>query len=556
MFAWKRWGSSLVFIASTCGGMTHYSQAAEFSPADRDSIIQRQRGMLEQAQQQREALENQISLPTLPSPTRDLSGEACQKVHQIILQGVGSLSWSVQEQLVFPFRGRCLTLANINQLVRETTNAYLQRGFVTSQAYLKAQDISSGVLIISVSEGRIGSITLDGKETLALKMAFAGLIGRVLNLRDIEQGMEQLNRLPSQQVNIDIQPDLRPGYSNVVLLRVSKRFPLTLSLGADNSGQKSTGTGQMNVGVTLDNPLRLADQWAFSVARNSHFNHNHRSRSFSGSMSLPYGYWQVGYHYAWSDFFQAIPFNQATYRYQGDSQTHRLSANRTLFRDGTRKFGIDIELTRRRTENRLAGERLAVSSPTISSLSFGGNYSAVLGQGYLTFNPTISHGLSMLGATTDDPQYRDLPRSKFRKFSLSTSYFHPLVSSLSYLASAYGQTTPDNLYSSERISVGGQYSVRGFREQYLTGNRGAYWRNELSWQPGLGDLTIIGAMDSGWVQGRAGRIDGGNVTGAAVGAVINNRWFGQSFIFGKPLRYPESLQPDRWVAYWQATVTL
>lgn len=275
----------------------------------------------------------------------------------------------------------------------------------------------------------------------------------------------------------------------------------------------------MNVGVTLDNPLRLADQWAFSVARNSHFNHNHRSRSFSGSMSLPYGYWQVGYHYAWSDFFQAIPFNQATYRYQGDSQTHRLSANRTLFRDGTRKFGIDIGLTRRRTENRLAGERLAVSSPTISSLSFGGNYSAVLGQGYLTFNPTISHGLSILGATADDPQHRDLPRSKFRKFSLSTSYFHPLVSSLSYLASAYGQTTPDNLYSSERISVGGQYSVRGFREQYLTGNRGAYWRNELSWQPGSGDLTLFGAMDSGWVQGRAGRIDGGNVTGAAVGAM-------------------------------------
>ncbi|HHQ4307746.1 TPA: ShlB/FhaC/HecB family hemolysin secretion/activation protein [Serratia fonticola] len=556
MFAWKRSVSSLVFIASTCGGMTHYSQAAEFSPADRDSIIQRQRGMLEQAQQQREALENQVSLPTLPSPTPDLSGEACQKVHQIILQGVGSLSWSVQEQLVFPFRGRCLTLANINQLVRETTNAYLQRGFVTSQAYLKAQDISGGVLIISVSEGRIGSITLDGKETLALKMAFAGLIGRVLNLRDIEQGMEQLNRLPSQQVNIDIQPDLRPGYSNVVLLRVSKRLPLSLSLGADNSGQKSTGTGQMNVGMTLDNPLHLADQWAFSVACNSHFNHNHRSRSFSGSMSLPYGYWQVGYHYAWSDFFQAIPFNQATYRYQGDSQTHRLSANRTLFRDGTRKFGIDIGLTRRRTENRLAGERLAVSSPTISSLSFGGNYSAVLGQGYLTFNPTISHGLSILGATADDPQHRDLPRSKFRKFSLSTSYFHPLVSSLSYLASAYGQTTPDNLYSSERISVGGQYSVRGFREQYLTGNRGAYWRNELSWQPGSGDLTLFGAMDSGWVQGRAERIDGGNVTGAAVGAVINSRWFGQSFTFGKPLRYPESLQPDRWVAYWQATVTL
>lgn len=35
------------------------------------------------------------------------------------------------------------------------------------------------------------------------------------------------------------------------------------------------------------------------------------------------------------------------------------------------------------------------------------------------------------------------------------------------------------LYANERLSLGGQYSVRGFKEQYLTGNRGGYWRNEL-----------------------------------------------------------------------------
>ncbi|MEX0631467.1 ShlB/FhaC/HecB family hemolysin secretion/activation protein [Serratia ureilytica] len=64
--------------------------------------------------------------------------------------------------------------------------------------------------------------------------------------------------------------------------------------------------------------------------------------------------------------------------------------------------------------------------------------------------------------------------------------------SLYYLTSAYGQTSADNLYAGERISIGGQYSVRGFKEQYLTGNRGAYWRNELNWQwqtlPGLGSF--------------------------------------------------------------------
>ncbi|MEX0631464.1 hypothetical protein M8494_02635 [Serratia ureilytica] len=67
--------------------------------------------------------------------------------------------------------------------MRETTNAYLQRGYVTSQAWLQEQDISRGVLTVSASEGRIESITQNGEQTLALKMAFPGLVGDVLNLR-------------------------------------------------------------------------------------------------------------------------------------------------------------------------------------------------------------------------------------------------------------------------------------------------------------------------------------------------------------------------------------
>lgn len=559
MCAWKPRFRILALIV--CGCFFSVTQAAEpSSPADRDSINQQQKMLLEQAQQQREALQNNVSLPALPLPAPSAAGEACQHVRQIRFQGAEHLSWSVKARLAKPYQGRCLTLSAINRLVRETTNAYLQRGYVTSQAYLQEQDISTGMLTISASEGRVESITLDGESRLALGMAFPGMAGEVLNLRDIEQGMEQLNRLPSLQVSIDIQPGTHSGYSKVVLRRGSARLPVAISFSADNSGQKSTGTGQINVGVTLDNPLYFADQWSLSATRNDDFSRNHRSRSLNGGVTLPYGYWLFSYQYAWNDFFQSIPFNADTYRYQGSSQTQRLGINRTLLRDGTRKLSVDMGLTRRRTNNQLAGERLAVSSPTLSVFSLGANYSAVVGRGYLTLNPMISHGLHMLGATPDNPQYDDAPRSEFRKLSLSGSYFYPLTSSLYYLTSAHGQTTADNLYSSERISVGGQYSVRGFKEQYLTGNRGAYWRNELNWQwmtlPGLGELSLTSALDTGWVQGRTGKIDGGNVTGAAVGVSMNGRWFNQSATLGRPLTHPDSFTPDHWVAYWQATVTL
>ncbi|WP_164713400.1 ShlB/FhaC/HecB family hemolysin secretion/activation protein, partial [Serratia marcescens] len=385
MCAWKPrvWPVLLVFCSSAwCAEIT--------SPADRDSITQQQKTLLEQAQQQREALQNNVELQALPLPVPAAAGAVCQPVRQIVFEGAEHLSWSVKESLARPYQGRCLTLEHINRLVRETTNAYLQRGYVTSQAWLQEQDISRGVLIVSASEGRIESITQNGEQTPALKMAFPGLVGGVLNLRDIEQGMEQLNRLPSQQVTIDIQPGEQPGFSNVVLLRGATRAPVSFSFGADNSGQKSTGTGQMNAAFSLDNPLRLADQWSLSAARNNDFSPHHRSRSLNGSVTLPYGYWLFSYQYAWNDFFQQVPFNGAAYRYQGNNQTQRLGANRTLLRDGKRKLAVDIGLARRTTENKLAGERLSVSSPTLSIASLGLNYSTVTGGGYMTLNPTIS----------------------------------------------------------------------------------------------------------------------------------------------------------------------
>ncbi|KTL62259.1 ShlB/FhaC/HecB family hemolysin secretion/activation protein [Photorhabdus laumondii subsp. laumondii] len=532
--------------------------AIPVSSADQETITQQQKALLQQAQQQREALRNNITVSPSPVLTSDAAESVCHTIQQIEFVGAESLSKSVKQNVIHPYLSHCLTLQEINELVRKVSNAYIKRGYVTSRADLKAQDLSSGTLMITVNEGKIESISLDDETPYSLKMAFPGMIGKTLNLRDIEQGMERLNRLPSQQVAIDIQPGKQPGYSAVILKRTSTRLPISASLGGDNSGQKSTGTGQINASVNLDNPLHLADQWSLSASHNSDFRHSHQNRSLTSNVTIPYGYWLFSYQYAWNDSFQNIPADSQAYRYEGDSQTHRLAINRALYRDGEQKLALDLGLTRRQTTNLLAGEKLSISSPTLSSINLGINYSSVLAGGYITFNPAISHGLPVFSATKEDPHFPDAPRSQFRKFSLSASYFMPVTDSIYYLSSLYGQTTPDNLYASERLSLGGQYSVRGFKEQSLTGNRGGYWRNELNWRmaelPVLGELTLTGALDTGWLRGKAGQIDGGNVTGTALGFSLTNRRFNQAITVGKPLTYPDHLKPAHWVVYWSASL--
>lgn len=536
------------------------SHAESMTPADRALIEQQQKNLLEQTQRQREALQNSTVLPTVPEVQPVEDDAPCYRIQQIELQGVTVLSSSVQQTLTASWSGQCMRMSDIQALVHSVSQAYLQRGYITSQAWVPEQDISSGTLQIAVTEGRIESITQQEKMPLTLGMAFPAAAGNVLNLRDLEQGLEQLNRLTSQPVTIDIQPGSQSGYSRVVVVPAGNMRPLHVNLGADNSGSKATGTGQMSTQLTLDNPLQMADLWMLSASRDNAFVQDRRSRSLSGSLSVPYGYWLFSYQSSWNDFHQDLPFPGSAWRYEGMAQSHRLGAYRTLLRDGQQKLALDMSITRRHTENRIAGQRLSNSSAVVSSVALGPHYSRSAGNVYFTINPSMSQGLSTLGAPRDDTRYPDAPRAQFRKVSLNASVFYSFTPSLYYLTTAYGQTSPDNLYASERVTAGGLYSVRGFKEQLLSGNRGAYWRNEVNWQlasfPVVGAVSLTGAVDGGWVSGQGGLVDGGKVVGSALGLTLNGRWFTQSLMMGKPLAFPSELRPDKWVGYWQATITL
>lgn len=54
----------------------------------------------------------------------------------------------------------------------------------------------------------------------------------------------------------------------------------------------------MNVGLVLDNPLLLADQWSLSVSRDDAFHHDRRSRCLNDGVPVPYGYWLFSYQAA------------------------------------------------------------------------------------------------------------------------------------------------------------------------------------------------------------------------------------------------------------------
>lgn len=525
-----------------------YSMAAPLSPADRDDIQHQQQQRLNQDRQQRDALWHAASPEPAPAAASSAAGP-CFPIHAIVIRNASLISARQQKRLIAPYINRCLDLAKINALVHDISDWYMQRGYITSRAFLTRQDLSTGELVIPVLEGKLDDIRLDGHASRALAMAFPGLKGKILNLRDIEQGMEQINRVRRTPVQIEIQPSPQAGYS-VVNLTAEPEFPLSASVGFDNSGQKSTGVGQLNASLTGNNLLGLADRWFISGGRSSAFSDWRDAQSLQAGVSVPYGYGLLDYSYSWSSYHSSFVNNDYPWLSHGDNVAHRLNGSWVLFRDGDIKTGVQLGLNHYASHNFLNNTLLSGSSRKLTSAQFGLNHTQKLFGGVATLNPTFSRGMPWFDAESDAGKTGDLPKAQFRKWSLSGSFQRPLTSDLWWLSSVYGQWSPDRLYGSERLTLGGESSVRGFKEQYLFGDVGGYLRNELSYSlftlPLLGEVSALAAVDGGWLKSDAqNRESTGTLWGSAIGLGTRGRYVYSQYTLGIPLSYPGYLQPDR-----------
>ncbi|MFK3662105.1 ShlB/FhaC/HecB family hemolysin secretion/activation protein [Scandinavium sp. NPDC088450] len=533
--------------------------AAPLSPADRNSIEQQQQQLLLQNQQQRESLERAVPLtrPSQPELPASATGP-CFTIHRIVLDDATLIDARKQQKLLAPWLNQCLDMARINQLTNTVSDWYISRGYITSRAFLTEQDLRSGELHLAILEGRLEKIRMDGAPDRELKMAFPGLEGHILNLRDIEQGMEQINRARTTPVQIEILPGSKQGWS-IVNLTATPEFPLSGSVSFDNSGQKSTGVGQINAGLTGNNLLGLADSWFVSGGRSSAFSNSKDAQNFAAGVSVPYGYSLFDYSYSWNNYLSTIDNNGYIWRSSGDTETHRFNFSHVLFRNGDIKTGVSVGLSHRINRNYLDDVLLQSSSRKLTSLLFGLNHTQKILGGVATLNPTFSRGMPWFDAESDGNKNGDLPKAQFRKWSLNASYQRPVADNLWWLASAYGQWTPDRLYGSERMTIGGESSVRGFKEQSISGDNGAYWRNELNYTlftlPVIGQVSALVALDGGWLH--SDRLDpyaGGTLWGTAAGLSTANRWVSTSFTVGLPLVYPDWLGPDHVSIYYRVAV--
>ena len=540
---WLVFGASL-FISNV--------MAAPVTPGDLDVIQNQQQQRLQQDQQQRDALTQAHQVELQKTESAPASGP-CFEINQISLQQASLITPDTQKRLVAPYINQCLSLDRINQLVRAISEWYVQRGYITSRAFLTEQNLSHGTLNITVLEGKLEAIHLQGASARQLNMAFPTRAGRILNLRDIEQGMEQINRLRTTPVQIEIIPSTQPGYS-IVNLTSTPEFPLTLGLNMDNSGQRSTGVGQLSGSLVGNDLLGVADRWFVSGGRSSAFSDWRDAQNFQAGVSVPYGYGLLDYSYSWSNYHSRFNANSFDWYSNGDNISNRLSGSWVLFRNGEIKTGVQLGLNHYVSHNWLNETLLQSSSRKLTSLQIGFNHTQKIAGGVATLNPMLSRGMPWFDAESDKGKSDDFPKAEFRKWSVSSSYQRPVTQKMWWLSSFYAQWSPDRLYGSERLTIGGENSVRGYKEQYLSGDVGGYLRNELNYSlftlPVIGEVSTTLALDGGWLQSdKQDRYAAGTLWGSSLGLGTRNAHVSTQLSLGIPVSYPNYLAPDRLSVY-------
>jgi len=512
--------------------------------ADALRSLERQNTIIERQQQERLRDDQQRALPQPAAPGgADLKSMqpqikvpdtgACREVREIRIEGASDLPAAVRHDVEQSNAGRCLAAKDLEAILATITRSYIQRGFVTTRAYLPAQDLRSGVLQVAVVEGTIERFELRNTGRSAnvnLAGAFPADAGDRLDLRDLEQGIDQINSLLSNSATLDLQPGSQPGQS-VVVVNNQAALPLHLYLNWDNLGTPSTGRDALSATVSADGLLGLNENIAFTRRQSVPYDGEHHAELSALHVSVPWGYSTLSYDISESTYTNALHLpNGARLDSEGRTLSQSLALDRVVFRDQASRVSLGGRLTNQDSRSFLGGELLGVASRKLSALDLGATAFTQLGGGILNGRVGYVQGIDNFGAL-EDPQGLpdDLPHAQGRKMVADLGYsrrFDAGPVPLTWTSQFSGQYSNDVLYGLQQMLVGGPSSVRGSLVNALSGDSGYYIRNDLSlpWQRAFGGQPFGGRFyvgyDFGSVSNNAPGVPSGSMSGVAVGAAV------------------------------------
>ncbi|MFC5475397.1 ShlB/FhaC/HecB family hemolysin secretion/activation protein [Paraherbaspirillum soli] len=506
-----------------------------------------------QAQQIEEAQESAAARPDVFTPERANRTERLELPTETPCFAIRELEWRGAEPFRWltanpPIIGACVGAQGLRNFQDWLTRALIARGYITSHAQIPPQNLASGNLIVEIVAGRVGRVSDEGGSVGWQRAALPIAAGDVLNVHDLDQALENMRRLPGQaRVAFDLLPGARFAETDIVIKHpAEKRWRALLTAG--NTGIDATGRNQLGAIIALDSPLHLYDQLIATYNSDAHFKNDARgSRSKSVSWSVPYGY--ATFSLSASEWSSRQPVNIGGRDYAYVSRTRRVEAGigYVLYRTGYSKGSLQFKLNRRTDNTSFGGINLVTQARDITAYGIGFTHRQSTGRASWSAGADLRGSLPGLsrtpGLVADQPNWS----GSYHIVSANAALEVPFAIGglrAAYRGALQAQHAPVPIPSTEYLSIGDRYSVRGFDgNATLAGSGGAVARNELAAGLGVSGQEIYTAVDAGYIAGKTiQKFTGRMLAGAALGVRGGLKTFGYDVMIGMPLVKPTSFK--------------
>lgn len=524
------------------------AQTGEF--AAQELLRQQER---ERALRERQETSPDVRRPPLaPEQERLPAAETpCFVISEIALQSEASqFAWALAaaDPVADPATGRCLGSSGINLVMKRIQNAIIERGFVTTRVLAEAQNLQTGILSLTVIPGRVRAIrfsTDSGQRANAIN-AVPIKPGDLLNLRDIEQALENLKRVPTVEADIEIVPGEQVGDSDLVITW-KQAFPLRLTLSADDGGLKTTGKYQGSVTVAADNPLRLNDLFYASFNHDLDGGGERGTQGYTAHYALPWNYWLLSATASANRYHQTVAGASQSYDYSGTSANSEVKLARLIYRDATNKTSVSLRGYLTDSSNFIDDTEIEVQHRRMAGWEAALEHRAFVSQATLDVKLAYRYGTGAFAALPAPEE--DFGEGTARPIIVSAEAQLALPfllggQRLRLTSDWRAQWNRTPLVPQDRFAIGGRYTVRGFDgESVLMAERGWLIRNDFGIALGESGHELYAGIDYGEVAGRSAELlVGTRLAGAVIGVRGAYRGLNYDVFAGRPLSKPQGFE--------------
>ena len=371
-----------------------------------------------------------------------------------------------------PYLGKPVTTGDLEEIRRQFTLLYINRGYINSGAIIPDQNVVSGVVTFRFVEGRVTDIEVSGTDHFDPEYFRSRLTRGIeppLNVDNLGREQQILLQDPLvKRLNLELLPGLEAGEARLHAdVLEGSRYSLNAQIADDQVPTVGAVRGQLQ--GSIGNILGFGDILSAQYGRSEGLNDGY----VGYSVPIASDDTRVSVRYDKNGVVVVTP------ELSGLNVTSTFSGvgvglSRPIYRTPEEAFTLGVTLERREQQSFLLGMPFPFTpgaepngKTVVTPLRLSLDWLDRDAEHAFAARSTFSFGLQTLGATVASPPTFGTPTGKYFFWLGQAQYVRRIFEDWEILVRSDLQLANRPLLQMEQIAFGGLGSVRGYRT-YLT----------------------------------------------------------------------------------------